>query len=63
MIVGSSDVLLEDNLAMAARLSAAGSDVDLPIYPESPQGITFHRTTMTRVALGDIEAWLAERIG
>lgn len=36
LIVGASDILLEDNLAMAARLSAAGADVDLRIYPASP---------------------------
>jgi len=61
LIVGASDVLLEDNLAMAARLSAAGGDVDLRIYPESPHGFTGHPTGMARVALHDRDAWLAER--
>jgi acetyl esterase/lipase len=61
LIVGASDVLLEDNLAMAARLSAAGGDVDLRIYPESPHGFTGHPTSMARAALNDRDAWLAER--
>ena len=61
LIVGALDVLLEDNLAMAARLSAAGVDVDLRIYPESPHGFTLHPTGMAGAALADRDAWLAER--
>jgi acetyl esterase/lipase len=62
LIVGASDVLLEDNLAMAARLSAAGNDVDLRIYPASPHGFSGHPTSMARVALDDRDAWLAARL-
>jgi acetyl esterase len=61
LIVGTADVLLEDNLAMAARLSAAGNEVDLRIYPESPHGFTGHPTSMARAALNDRNSWLAER--
>jgi acetyl esterase/lipase len=61
LIVGASDVLLEDNLVMAARLSAAGNEVDLRIYPESPHGFTGHPTGMARAALNDRDSWLAER--
>jgi acetyl esterase len=61
LIVGTSDVLLEDNLAMAARLSAAGGEVDLRIYPESPHGFTGHSTSMARAALRDRNSWLADR--
>jgi acetyl esterase len=61
LIVGALDVLLEDNLAMAARLSAAGGDVDLRIYPESPHGFTGHPTSMARTALHDRDSWLADR--
>jgi len=61
LMVGASDVLLEDNLVMAARLSAAGGDVDLRVYPASPHGFTGHPTSMARTALGDRDAWLADR--
>jgi acetyl esterase len=61
LIVGALDVLLEDNLVMAARLSAAGGDVDLRVYPESPHGFTGHPTSMAKAALNDRDSWLAER--
>jgi acetyl esterase len=61
LVVGSLDVLLEDNLVMAARLSAAGGEVDVRVYPESPHGFTLHPTTMASTALNDIESWLADR--
>jgi acetyl esterase/lipase len=62
LVVGSLDIMLEDNLAMAARLSAAGGDVDIRVYPESSHGFTSLPGAMARAALEDIEAWLAERI-
>lgn len=62
LVVGRTDVLLEDNLAMASRLSAAGNEVDLRIYPESPHGFTGHATAMARSALDGIESWLSDRI-
>jgi acetyl esterase len=62
IVVGAADVLLEDNLAMAARLSAAGVDVDLRIYPESPHGFTGHPTPMARAASAHIDAWLSGRL-
>lgn len=61
LVVGSLDILLEDNLAMAARLSAAGCDVDLRVYPESPHGFTTHPTAIASAATCDIESWLADR--
>ena len=61
LMVGALDVLLEDNRVMAARLSAAGGDVDLRIYPESPHGFTGHPTSMARAATHERDAWLAER--
>jgi acetyl esterase len=61
LVVGSLDILLEDNLVMAARLSAAGGEVDVRVYPESPHGFTLHPTAMAGAALDDIESWLAGR--
>ncbi len=62
ILVGSLDVLLEDNLAMAARLLASGNEVDLRVYPESMHGFTSHPVSMATYALNDIEAWLARHI-
>jgi acetyl esterase/lipase len=61
LVVGRSDILLEDNLVMAARASAAGGEVDVRVYPESPHGFTLHSTAMAARALDDIQSWLAGR--
>lgn len=61
MVVGDEDILLRDNLAMAGGLSAAGVDVDLRIYPDSPHGFTGHPTPMAHAAHDDMKAWLKER--
>jgi acetyl esterase len=62
LVVGTLDVLLEDSLAMAARLSAAGSEVDLRVYPESPHAFTSFPTAMAATALNGIDSWLAGRL-
>ena len=62
LLVGTLDVLLEDNLAMAARLSAAGNEVDLRVFPESMHGFTSHPTPMATAALDGVETWLASRL-
>jgi acetyl esterase/lipase len=62
LVVGSRDVLLDDNLAMASRLSVAGDEVELRIYPESPHGFTGHPTALARTALSGIDSWLLDRI-
>jgi acetyl esterase len=62
VLVGALDVLLEDNLVMAARLAAAGNEVDLLVYPASPHGFTGHPTAMARAALADRDSWLADRL-
>lgn len=62
MIVGAGDILLQDNLAMATRLSAADIDIDRRVYPDAPHGFTAHPTPMARAALDDMETWLHDRI-
>ncbi|MFT3862729.1 MAG: alpha/beta hydrolase fold domain-containing protein [Solirubrobacterales bacterium] len=61
MIVGTEDILLEDNLAMAMRLAAAGGEVDLRLYPECPHGFTSFPTAMAEAAVSGMESWLADR--
>lgn len=61
LTVGSLDPVLEDSLLMAMRLSAAGGDVDLNVYPESPHGFLGFPIGMAAAAWEDIESWLAER--
>ena len=63
MVVGAADILLQDNMAMAGQLSAAGVDVDLRVYPGSPHGFTGHPTPMARAALDDIDVWLNGWLG
>ncbi len=58
IVVGADDVLLQDNLALAGRLSAAGVGVELRIYPASPHGFTGHGTPMATAAMDDIKTWL-----
>jgi acetyl esterase/lipase len=62
IVVGADDILLEDNLAMAVRLSAAGVDVDLRVYPAAPHGFTGHPTAMAAAAREDIENWLRAKL-
>lgn len=62
MIVGEGDVLLRDNLAMAALLSAASIDVDLRVYPPAPHGFTGHATPIAEAALDDLHDWLHNQI-
>ncbi|MEV5650590.1 alpha/beta hydrolase fold domain-containing protein [Nocardia sp. NPDC052254] len=62
LIIGESDPVLEDSLALAVRLSAARNDVDIRVYPESRHAFTFRSTGMAAAARGDIEAWLSHRL-
>ncbi|GAA3873051.1 alpha/beta hydrolase [Leifsonia kafniensis] len=63
MVIGTDDVLFEDNLAMTARLLTAGVDVDLRVYPASPHAFTGHATSMATAALETIDEWLRGQIG
>ncbi|GLY47016.1 alpha/beta hydrolase [Lentzea sp. NBRC 102530] len=59
IVVGDQDVLLDDNLAMAARVLSAGGEVELKVYPESRHGFTRRDTGMARAAREDVERWLS----
>ena len=61
LVVGQEDILFEDSLQMAVRLSAADGDVDLRVYPECPHGFLSYPTQMAAAANEDIETWLAAR--
>ena len=62
IVVGERDVLLDDNIAMAARLALADNDVDLRIYPGVPHGFTGHPTPIATAAVGDVTEWLRQRL-
>jgi acetyl esterase/lipase len=62
LVVGALDILLEDSIAMAGRISAAGNEIDLQVYPESHHGFTSFPTKMAATALNGIESWLAGRL-
>ena len=63
MVVGALDTPLEDSLAMAARLIAAGNKVDLWVYPQSVHGFTSFPVEDAATPLNGIETWLADRLG
>ncbi|WP_228994919.1 alpha/beta hydrolase fold domain-containing protein [Streptomyces sp. DH8] len=62
LVVGAEDILLEDNLTLAGRLSAAGNGVELRLYPAAPHGFTGHPTALAATALADVDSWLRERL-
>ncbi len=62
VVIGEDDVVLADNLAMLARLTAAGNDVDLRLYPAAPHGFTMHDTPIGRQAVDDVDTWLRARL-
>jgi acetyl esterase len=61
LVIGSKDIVFAQSLEMAARLAAAGGEVDLRVYPESPHGFLSFPIAMAAAANEDIESWLAAR--
>ncbi|MEJ8279291.1 alpha/beta hydrolase [Pseudonocardia spirodelae] len=62
MTAGTRDVLLDDGLAMAARLVAAGVEADLRLYPDVPHGFAGHDTPVAALARAHARDWLAARL-
>ena len=62
LTVGTADWLLDDSLFVAARLAAAGNDVELAVYPEGPHGIEGAPTELGRIARERIYAFLRAKI-
>ena len=62
LVVGGEDVLLDDNDAMASRLSAANVEVDHRVYPGGTHGFTSRAGEPAAAARRDIEQWLAEQL-
>ena len=56
--VGTADWLLDDSLFVAARLAAAGSPVQLAVYPEGPHGIEVAPTELGRCARTRLHGFL-----
>ncbi|MFZ2238207.1 MAG: alpha/beta hydrolase [Gordonia amarae] len=63
VVVGTHDVVLPDNLLMAARLAAAGNAVTLRIYPDVPHAFSNHPTPVGRQAATAIDTWLLDTLG
>ena len=61
LTVGTADWLLDQTLFFAARLAAAGNDVELAVYPEGPHGIESAPTAMGRAARHRIYEFLHSR--
>jgi acetyl esterase/lipase len=62
LTVGTADWLLDDNLFLAARLDAAGNDVELAVWPECPHGIPGMPTTLGRLAAERIDHYVRARL-
>ncbi|MFA5885939.1 MAG: alpha/beta hydrolase fold domain-containing protein [Acidimicrobiia bacterium] len=55
--VGSTDHLLDDTLLLAARATAAGTDVELFVAPDMPHGFMAFPCGITRAWAATTDAW------
>jgi len=61
--VGTFDHLCDDSLFLAPRLAAAGVDVELAVYPDSPHGYQALPTKMAAASNDRVDAWLLRVLG
>ncbi len=62
LTVGTADWLLDDSLFLAARLEAAGSPVELAVYPDGPHGIESAPTAMGLAARDRLHQFLRDAV-
>lgn len=62
LTVGTADWLLDDSMFAAARLEAAGSAVELAVYPEGPHGIESAPTVLGKTARERLYAFLRDSV-
>jgi acetyl esterase len=60
--VGSVDHLRDDSLFLAPRLAAAGVDIELQVYPDSPHGYQALPTKMAEASAARMDAWFARQL-
>ena len=58
--VGTLDHLRDDSLFLAPRLAAAGVDVELAVYPDSPHGFTTLPPEMAKAHGRRLDAWIEQ---
>ena len=63
LTVGTADWLLDDSLFVAGRMAAAGSPVELAVYPDGPHGVESADTTIGRAARDRLHAFLIRCLG
>lgn len=62
-VVGTKDMLLEDNERMAARWREASGDSELLIAPESPHAFNRMGTAVAGKVARYVDAWTLQRFG
>lgn len=62
LVVGTKDILLEDNQRMAARWQAANGNAHLLVVPESPHAFMLMSTAIARKVETFVDSWIRDRL-